>query len=125
MTPALGGITMLCLSPPYKVIFSPIIYFKLASHIETDSHENKCKALHLDSSSDTDSNEDLLSTNKRLRSASVEPLLRPLIVPPAAEVAPATANANPKAIPKSLHFTKATMANDGTNSNRCTLSHHS
>ncbi|KAJ7792968.1 hypothetical protein B0H14DRAFT_3561552 [Mycena olivaceomarginata] len=95
---------MLCLSPLYKADFSPIIYFN--------------KALHLDSSSDTDSGEDLLSTNKRLRSASVEPLPQPLIVPPTAKVTPATANPDPKAILKSLHFTKATMANNSTDSNR-------
>jgi hypothetical protein len=121
MAPALGGKTEILILTTFKRLNAPRnFYFNLASHIETDSRENKRKALHIDSNSDSDSDQELSSTNKRLRSASVEPLPQPLIVPPTPEVIPTTpTNPDPKAIPKSLRFTKSTMTNNSANSNRC------
>jgi hypothetical protein len=126
MTPALGGLPVLCVLHFKRAGLSSTNHLKLSSHIVTDSRENKCKALHHDSDSSSDSDSDL-ATNKRLRSASVEPPPQPLTLdvssssnePPAPPVNPA-----PKTIPKSLHFAKNAMVNDtGSNTNHC-MSYH-
>ncbi|KAJ7834818.1 hypothetical protein B0H14DRAFT_3461840 [Mycena olivaceomarginata] len=87
---------------------------KLSSHIETDSHEHKRKAPHLDSDSDSDDNS---SHNKRLCSASIEPPPLSLHVgDPPSIVAQPPANNQDKTIPASLHFRKTpTMTNETGN----------
>ncbi|KAJ7791593.1 hypothetical protein B0H14DRAFT_2624836 [Mycena olivaceomarginata] len=95
---------------------------KLSTHIETDSRENKRKATHENSDSDSGDN---TSHDKHLRSASVEPPPHSLhAVDPPSDVArpPVTTNKD-KAIPATLHFSKTpTMTNQtgnnaGTNTN--------